>query len=160
MVAHGSYVYEDLTAMENLRFWATMSGHDTSEGRLRAALAQVELEAVADERARTFSSGMKRRIGLARVALGRPRLLLLDEPFTGLDQQARKWLGEFLLTFKAGGGAAVLATHSFEGALAVADRVAILAGGRLVLDRSARDLTREELRRLYDGLTEGNGREA
>jgi heme ABC exporter ATP-binding subunit CcmA len=160
MVAHGSYVYEDLTALENLRFWATMSGHDASEGRLRAALAQVELDAVADERARTFSSGMKRRIGLARVALGRPRLLLLDEPFTGIDQQGRKWLGEFLLTFKAGGGAAVLATHSFEGALAVADRVAILAGGRFVLDRSAHDLTREELRHLYDGLTESNGREA
>jgi ABC-type multidrug transport system ATPase subunit len=120
----------------------------------------VELEAVADERARTFSSGMKRRIGLARVALGRPRLLLLDEPFTGLDQQGRKWLAEFLLAFKGGGGGAVLATHSFEGALAVADHIAILAGGRLVLDRSAADLTREELRRLYDGLTEGNGREA
>jgi len=154
MVAHGSYVYEDLSALENLRFWATMGGHDASEGRLLAALSQVELEAVAHERARTFSSGMKRRIGLARVALGRARLLLLDEPFTGLDRQGRKWLSEFLLAFKGGGGAVVLATHSFEGALGVADRIAILAGGRLVLDQPAADLSRDDLRRLYDDLTE------
>ncbi|OGK89077.1 MAG: heme ABC exporter, ATP-binding protein CcmA [Candidatus Rokubacteria bacterium GWC2_70_16] len=158
MVAHGSYVYEDLTALENLRFWATMGGQDASEGRLRAALAQVELEAVADERARTFSSGMKRRIGLARVALGRPRLLLLDEPFTGLDRQGRKWLSEFLLAFKSGGGAVVLATHSFEGALGVADRIAILTGGRLALDQPAAELSREGLRRIYDDLTDSNGR--
>ena len=154
MVAHGSYVYEDLSALENLRFWATMGGHDASDGRLRAALSQVELEAVAHERARTFSSGMKRRIGLARVALGRARLLLLDEPFTGLDRQGRKWLSEFLLGFKGAGGAVVLATHSFEGALGVADRIAILAGGRLVLDQPAADLSRDDLRRLYDDLTE------
>ena len=158
MVAHGSYVYEDLSALENLRFWATMGGHDASDGRLRAALSQVELEAVAHERARTFSSGMKRRIGLARVALGRARLLLLDEPFTGLDRQGRKWLSEFLLAFKGGGGAVVLATHSFEGALGVADRIAILAGGRLVLDQPAADLSRDDLRRLYDDLTEGSPR--
>ena len=158
MVAHGSYVYEDLSALENLRFWATMGGYDASEGRLLAALSQVELEAVAHERARTFSSGMKRRIGLARVALGRARLLLLDEPFTGLDRQGRKWLSEFLLAFKGGGGAVVLATHSFEGALAVADRIAILAGGRLVLDQPAADLSRDDLRRLYDDLTEGSPR--
>ncbi|MBI2526851.1 MAG: heme ABC exporter ATP-binding protein CcmA [Candidatus Rokubacteria bacterium] len=156
MVAHGSYVYEDLTALENLRFWATMGGQEVAEGALRAALAQVELEAVADERARTFSSGMKRRIGLARVALGRPRLLLLDEPFTGLDRQGRKWLSEFLLAFKSGGGAVVLATHSFEGALGVADRIAILAGGRLALDRPAAELSREGLRRIYDDLTDSS----
>jgi len=158
MVAHGSYVYEDLTALENLRFWATMGGHDASEDRLRAALQQVELEAVADERARTFSSGMKRRIGLARVALGDARLLLLDEPFTGLDRRGRKWLSEFLLTLKGRGGAVVLATHSFEGALGVADRIAILTGGRLALDQPAADLSREGLRRIYDDLTDGNGR--
>jgi ABC-2 type transport system ATP-binding protein len=159
MVGHGSCVYEDLTALENLRFWSVMGGQDGSEPRLRAALQQVELEAVAGERARTFSAGMKRRLGLARVLLGRPRLLLLDEPFTGLDRQGRKWLGEFLLGFKAGGGAVVVATHSFGSGLGVADRVAILAGGRLVLDRPCADLSREDLRRLYDSLTEGAGLE-
>ena len=157
MVGHGSYVYEDLTALENLRFWTTMSGEDAAEPRLRAALAQVELEAVAGERARTFSAGMKRRLGLARVVLGQARLLLLDEPFTGLDRQGAKWLGEFLLGFRSAGGTVVLATHSFASAVGVADRVAILAGGRVAVDRSAADLSSEDLRRLYDTLTETDG---
>jgi len=157
MVGHGSYVYEDLTAFENLHFWTTMCGHDAAPARLRDALQQVELDGVADDRARTFSAGMKRRLGLARVLLGRPRLLLLDEPFTGLDRQGVKWLSEFLQAFKARGGAVVLATHSFGGALGLADRAAILASGRLVLDQPAAELSADDLRRLYDTLTEGDG---
>jgi heme ABC exporter ATP-binding subunit CcmA len=157
MVGHGSWVYEDLSALENLRFWAVMGGHDAGHARLRAALEEVELEASADRRARTFSAGMKRRLALARVLLGRARLLLLDEPFTGLDRAGRKWLGEFLLSFKARGGALVVATHSFDAGVGVADRVAILAGGRIVLDRPAATLGREDLRRLYDELAMGPG---
>jgi ABC-type multidrug transport system ATPase subunit len=154
MVAHSSHVYDDLTALENLRFWATMGGLDASPARLRERLRAVELDTVADERARTFSAGMKRRLGLARVTLGQPRLLLLDEPFNGLDRRGQKWLGEFLLAFKAGGGAIVLATHGFASALAVADRAAILLGGRIALDRAAAGLEREALHRLYDELIE------
>jgi len=157
VVGHGSYVYADLTALENLRFWAVMGGGDAGRDRLLAALQQVELEAVADDRVRTFSAGMKRRLALARVLLERRRLLLLDEPFTELDQRGRKWLSEFLLAFKAGGGAVVVATHSFGSGLGVADRVAILHGGRLIVDRPCANLSWEELRRLYDSLTEGNG---
>jgi heme exporter protein A len=154
VVAHGSYVYEDLTARENLRFWETMRGGDAAPARLAAALAQVELDAVAEERVRTFSAGMKRRLGLARVLLARARLLLLDEPFTGLDRRGQKWLNEFLLAFKAAGGTAVLATHSLGGGLAVADRIAILGQGRLLLDRPAAGLSSEELHGLYESLTE------
>ena len=109
---------------------------------------------MAHERARTFSAGMRRRLALARILLGRARLLLLDEPFTELDQRGRKWLGEFLLTFKAGGGTVIVATHSFGSSLGVADRVAILHGARLIVDRPAGDLSWDELRRLYDSLTE------
>jgi ABC-type multidrug transport system ATPase subunit len=98
---------------------------------------------------------MKRRLGLARVVLGQARLLLLDEPFTGLDRRGRKWVNEFLLGFKAAGGAAVVATHSFGGGLGVADRVAILGSGRLLMDRPAADLSPEELHRLYESLTDG-----
>ncbi|HKB77055.1 MAG TPA: hypothetical protein VKC58_10705, partial [Myxococcales bacterium] len=91
----------------------------------------------------------------ARVLLAQARLLLLDEPFSGLDRRGRKWVNEFLLAFKAGGGSAVLATHSFGGGLGVADRIAILGQGRLLLDRPAADLSSEELHRVYESLTEG-----
>ncbi|HEY4910132.1 MAG TPA: heme ABC exporter ATP-binding protein CcmA [Methylomirabilota bacterium] len=155
MVGHGSWIYEDLTAIENLRFWTVMGGHDAAHARLHAALESVELDTVADRRARTFSAGMKRRLALARVLLGRARLLLLDEPFTGLDRAGRKWLAEFLMSFKSRGGALVVATHSFDAGVGVADRVAILASGRIVLDRPAAELGLEDLRRLYDELAMG-----
>jgi heme exporter protein A len=155
VVAHGSYVYEDLTARENLRFWEVMRGGEASPARLAGALAQVELDGVADERVRTFSAGMKRRLALARVLLAEARVLLLDEPFTGLDRRGRKWVSEFLQAFKAGGGAAVVATHSFGGGLGVADRVGILAGGRLLVDRPTGELSGAELHRLYESLTDG-----
>jgi heme exporter protein A len=157
LVGHGSQVYEDLTALENLQFWVGMRGGDASPARLERALQQVELEAFAAERARTFSAGMKRRLALARLALAEPRLLFLDEPYTGLDQRGRKWLAELLLAVKGGGGSLVVATHSFGDALDIADRVAILAGGRLVLDRSSGELTRDGLRRLYEELTPSGG---
>jgi len=157
VVGHGSYVYEDLTAFENLRFWTVLGGGDASVARLRAALVQVELDAVAHDRVRTFSAGMKRRLALARVILSEARLLLLDEPFTGLDQRGRKWLGEFLLGFKLAGGAVVVATHSFASGLAAADRVAILSDHRLLVDRPCADLAWEDIQRLYLSLTENGG---
>jgi heme exporter protein A len=157
MVGHGSWIYEDLTALENLRFWTVMGGHDAAPARLRTALESVELDTVADQRARTFSAGMKRRLALARVLLGRARLLLLDEPFTGLDRAGRKWLSEYLMSFKTRGGALVVATHSFDAGAGVADRMAILAGGRIVLDRPTADLDLDDLRRLYDELALGSG---
>jgi heme exporter protein A len=156
MVGHRTFVYEDLTALENLQFWTVMGNGDASRGRLIKALTQVELEAMAEERVRTFSAGMKRRLGLARVLLGQAPVLLLDEPFTELDQRGRKWLSEFLLAFKERGGSVVVATHSFGSGLTVADRIAIVHGGRLILNRVRGDLSWEELRRLYDSLTEAS----
>ncbi len=149
LVAHGSYVYEDLTASENLTFWVTLAGLRPSAAALAGALATVELDRVADERVRTFSAGMKRRLSLARFVLVRPRVLLLDEPFAGLDQRAKKWLEEHLASFKAGGGSIVMATHSFGRELAVADRIAILVGGAIALDTPRGALSTDDVQRLY-----------
>jgi len=149
IVAHGAWVYDDLTALENVRFWATLGGRSASADELREALAQVELDKVADARVRTFSEGMKRRLALARLALFRPRVLLLDEPFAGLDQRAKKWLEAYLESVKARGGALLLATHSFGRELAVADRIAILAGGRVAVDTPRASLAADDVQRLY-----------
>ncbi|MBI2490994.1 MAG: heme ABC exporter ATP-binding protein CcmA [Candidatus Rokubacteria bacterium] len=149
LVAHGAHVYEDLTARENLAFWTALGGARVPAADLAAALAAVELERHAGERVRTFSAGMKRRLSLARFVLARPRVLLLDEPFAGLDQRAKKWLEEYLQAFKAGGGAIVMATHSFGRELAVADRIAILAGGAIALEAPRGPLTTDDVQRLY-----------
>ena len=78
---------------------------------------------------RALSSGLRRRVALARAMLREPRVLLLDEAFSGLDQDSTKRLEDYLHAFKAAGGTAVVVTHSLGRALAIADRVAILAGG-------------------------------
>jgi len=154
LIGHGSHVYEDLTALENLKFWTALAGLRAAPAELAGALAAVELDRLAGERVRTFSAGMKRRLSLARFVLARPRVLLLDEPFAGLDQRAKKWLEEHLEAFKARGGAMVMATHSFGRELAVADRIAILSGGAIVLDTPSASLGPDAIARLYRLHTE------
>jgi heme ABC exporter ATP-binding subunit CcmA len=149
LVAHGAHVWEDLTAFENLRVWSTLANRPSDTPTLMRALAAVELDAAAHERARSFSAGMKRRLSLARYVDASVRLLLLDEPFSGLDQQGKKWLATFLLDFKTAGGAVVMVTHDFGRSLEVADRIAILADGAVALDRPRADLDRAELDTLY-----------
>ncbi len=150
VVAHGLWVYDDLTALENLRFWATLAGLPARPQELQDALAAVELERAAHARVRTFSAGMKRRLSLARLVLAGPSVLLLDEPFAGLDPAGAKWLEGHLAARKTGGAAVLMATHSFGRDLGVADRVAILAAGRIVLDTRTAALGPEEVRRLYE----------
>jgi heme ABC exporter ATP-binding subunit CcmA len=146
---HGAWVYDDLTATENLRFWATLGGRAASDADLAAALAAVDLDRTGSARVRTFSAGMKRRLSLARLTLFQPAVLLLDEPFGGLDQRAKKWLEGQLEAFKSRGGALLMVTHSFGKELGVADRIAILAGGRIALDTPRAGLDPDDLQRLY-----------
>jgi heme exporter protein A len=154
-VAHGSHLYEDLTAAENLRFWTELAGKPVGREAILSALAAIELEAVADDKVRTLSAGMQRRLSLARLLLVPPRVLLLDEPFASLDQRAGKWLEEHLLARKARGAAIVMSTHSFGRELGVVDRVAILAEGRVAVAVRREGLTVDELQRLYAMHAEG-----
>ena len=146
---HGAWVYDDLTARENLQFWTALNGRAADDDEIAAALGAVDLERAAGARVRTFSAGMKRRLTLARLTLSRPTALLLDEPFAGLDQRAKKWLEGYLETFKSRGGALLMVTHSFGRELGVADRIAILAAGRIVLDSPRAGLDPDDLQRLY-----------
>ena len=153
-IAHGAHVYDDLTALENLKFWMTLCDGPTRTPALLDALAAVELDRHAGDRVRTFSVGMKRRLALARLMLIRPRVVFLDEPAAGLDQRAWKWLEEQLRAFKEAGGAVLMTTHSLTRGLDVADRIAILAGGRIAYDAPRAGLGLVELERLYAIHTE------
>lgn len=153
LVAHGAHVWEDLTALENLRVWRTLANRPTGTDDLREALLAVELDGVGDERVRTFSAGMKRRLSLARFIDHSVRLLLLDEPFAGLDQPGKKWLTGFVQDFKARGGSVLMATHDLGRTLDVADRFAILANGQIALDQRNAGLERRELESLYAAAT-------
>ena len=129
--SHQSLLYPELTVAENLRFHRRLHGARTD---LAALLEAHGLSAVADVPARHLSRGTAQRATLARALLHEPELLLLDEPFAGLDGAARKRLAALVLAARERGAAVLAATHEVDLGLELADRAVILHRGRVILD--------------------------
>jgi heme exporter protein A len=128
LLGHRTRLYEDLSASENLRFACTLFGCDPDA--IGAALERVGLADVAAERVRGFSQGMRQRVALARVLLRVPDLLLLDEPYAGLDEGAKDLVDRVVGDTAARGGTVILATHDpSRGGFAT--RTLDMDGGRL-----------------------------
>jgi ABC-2 type transport system ATP-binding protein len=125
-----------LSVRENLEFFAALAGHAPAAARARidAALARVGLADVAGRRAAELSTGMHKRLSLARGLLGAPRAWLLDEPTSGLDPAAARGVRTLVKELAGAGAAVVLCTHLVEDARAVAARAVVLRGGRVVYD--------------------------
>jgi heme exporter protein A len=149
MLSHSTYLYDGLTAIENLRFYARLYGPDPDR-RAGAALAAVGLEAVADRRAGTLSRGQSQRLSIARAILHGPRLLLLDEPFAGLDPHAAARLGEALDGLSAEGRTIVLTTHDLDRVPAAAGRWLVLVDGRVVAAGARGETPELRLREAYE----------
>jgi len=131
-VGHQPYLYDELTAFENLLFFGRMYAVKDAQQRARALLHRVGLEKRVRERINTLSRGQLQRLALARALLHSPRLLLLDEPDTGLDEQGNELLKELLDEHVAQGGAALFATHQLAHALKLGDSIVTLDKGRIV----------------------------
>ena len=157
LAGHETQLYDDLTVGENLRFAAELAGRPQGADRVAAALARVGLHSHADVRVRALSSGMRRRVSLARAMLKEARVLLLDEPFAGLDHQGIAQLEDFLRRFKEAGGSGIVVTHSQSRALAVADQVAVLAAGRLTGRVAGAGVTEAALHHLVRAATDAHG---
>lgn len=125
----GGGFYPELSALENLRFATAMRRLALEEIDVEAALARVGLGKVARDPVRTFSSGMLRRLALARLVLTRPRLALVDEPYAGLDESGRDLVDAVLAETRREGRAAVVATHELPRVTALADQVCRLERG-------------------------------
>lgn len=137
MMGHAPGVYDDLTATENLRFALRMMGRAADADRIADALAWVGLAAEAHERVRTFSSGMRRRLVLARLRLQQPSVLLLDEPYASFDADGVELLNAFIRETADRGGAVVVATHDLARGERVLERVVSLDAGRVVSAEAA-----------------------
>lgn len=144
-VAHQPYLYEELTAEENLLFFARMYHVAQGRERARVLLQRVGLERRANERVKTLSRGQVQRVSLARALLHRPRLLLLDEPDTGLDQEGTALIEAVLHEHSAQGGTTLFTTHQLERALLLADSVVMLANGRVTYRRETATLQLDEV---------------
>jgi heme exporter protein A len=133
-LSHRTLLYEDLTAGQNLRFYARMYGLDDGPARVQDLLQRVGLATRHHDLVRTFSRGMQQRLALARAVLHRPQVLLLDEPYTGLDPLAAQALTGLLAELTGEGCTTLLTTHDLGRGLEVGRRVVVLARGRLVYD--------------------------
>ncbi|WP_183098313.1 ABC transporter ATP-binding protein [Nocardioides pelophilus] len=140
-----SAIDELLTGRENLRLMADLAHLDraTVAASVDALLERLDLGDAADRRAQTYSGGMKRRLDLAMTLITRPRLIFLDEPTTGLDPRSRREVWAIVREQVADGVTVLLTTQYLEEADALADRVAVLDGGRLVAEGTPAELKRQ-----------------
>ena len=142
VLSHQTFLYGGLSAAENLEFYARLYRLPERRVRVEHALEQIGLWERRGDHVRTFSRGMQQRLALARALLHEPALLLLDEPYTGLDPHAARLLRRLLERLKDGSRTVILVTHNLSQGLELADRVAIQVGGRWISDepRSALDV--------------------
>ncbi|HEY6542169.1 MAG TPA: heme ABC exporter ATP-binding protein CcmA [Ktedonobacteraceae bacterium] len=148
-VTHQPYLYDDLTVMENLLFFARMYGVKQRHERARALLERMGLLKRAHERASALSRGQSQRLALARALLHSPRLLLLDEPDTGLDEEGIALLETLLNEQTHNGGVVLFTTHQLEHAMQWSDHIGLLRGGRMAWFRKTRGLTANSAREVY-----------
>ena len=143
--------YEGLTARENLIYIAKLNGlrRDEAHRRIDEALAQMGLHDVADRRVKTFSRGMRQRLGVADVLLKQPELVIMDEPTQGLDPEAAHEFLETIHHLQGEGITILLSSHLLHQAQAVCDRVGLFRQGRMVLDGTVQELAGRVLGGAY-----------
>jgi len=147
LLAHELHLYPELSARQNLTFFAELYGLDPHR-LIDAALESAGLLDRADDPVNGFSRGMRQRLALERALLHRPRLVLFDEPFTGLDDRSVALVSERLKRLAAGGAIVVVATHDLDLADGLVSRVALVRGGRLLSDEPAASGLRARYRAL------------
>ena len=147
VVAHQSFHYDDLTCRENLHYYGRLFGLKDYRARAEEVLIRLGLERRADRRVRTLSNGMQKRLSIARAIQHRPRLLLLDEPESGLDRESVDILRDLLQEWTQAGGSAIMTTHDTGLGRSWAHRTAVLDAGSIRFYGPDEDLDDEEASR-------------
>jgi heme exporter protein A len=149
VISHDPYLYENLSALENIKFFASLYGIPKTEEKALETIKQVGLDSRMHDLVRTFSRGMKQRLAVARAIVHAPKILLLDEPYTGLDQHGGRIFGEMLKWLKSENRTIVMTTHNLPEGLEISDRVAILSGGRIIYESDARGVELTGFKEIY-----------
>ena len=125
-ISEETRLYGDLSSIENLRLYGTFYEINNLNLRISDILSEIDLIDFANIPIRNFSSGMKKRLMIAKLMLYDPEILLLDEPYTGLDVKSKKWFRKYLEKFHNKGGTILMVTHQFEQGMELANRVLVL----------------------------------
>jgi len=151
-LAHSTALYLDLTALENLRFYARMYDLPRGDEDLIPQIGRVGLAGREREPVRNYSRGMQQRLAIARAFMHQPAILLLDEPFTGLDQSGADFLVAYLSECRARGKTCLMAIHDLRLGYDLSTRLVVLDRGVIVLDIPKASTSFEELQLQYRAI--------
>lgn len=154
-LSHNTALYADLTALENLRFFARLLDLPSGDAELSNHIRRVGLSGRESDLVRNYSRGMQQRLAIARAFLHEPPILLLDEPFTGLDQSGTEFLKAYLAEAHSCGKTCLMAIHDAALGYELADRLVVIEKGVVALDVSKSAVTLPEFQERYRSLTEG-----
>jgi heme exporter protein A len=155
MVSHRALLYENLTARENLEFFAGLYNLNRADrdAQIKTLLERVGLSRRGNDLVRNYSRGMVQRLSIARALLHRPHVLLMDEPYTGLDQDASTVLDGLLQDAHTAGHTILMTTHELDRAARLAKRILILSRGVIAYDEPTENLDTPKLAAVYTDVT-------
>ncbi len=158
VISHETFLYDYLTAEENLRFYSNLYNLRLKRREILRVLERFGLTGVTDKLVRDFSHGMKQRLALARATIHNPEVLLLDEPFTGLDVNGISFLCDLCISFHSEGKTVILTTHEPSYVIGICSHFAILNSGKLILHAENNFTSRpSEFRELHLNLCRRKG---
>lgn len=153
VISHDTFLYDNLTAVENLIFYGRMYNVPNLNVRIDDLLGRVGLSAYKNDPAQTYSRGMKQRLSVARAIIHDPAVLFLDEPYTGLDQQGADDLQRLLNQFRDQQKTIVLTSHNLARGLELCSHAAVLKAGELIYHEDIAKIDKSDFKKIYMKLT-------
>lgn len=154
LISHSLFLYSELNALENLRYFGKLYQVKKLDDRIGELLTEFGLLPRMHDSVRTYSRGMLQRLSIARALIHNPDLLLLDEPFTGLDRSAAETLMRYMDMHRADGGSILFVTHNLERGYNAADKLAILSKGEFVWETESENISLSEFKSTYSEKAE------
>lgn len=149
VISHQPFLYTELTAMENLRFYAKLYGVQNIDERIKELLNKVELYKRRNDKVRGYSRGMLQRLSITRALLHNPDIVVLDEPYTGLDTHASDILTKILMELFDANRTILMVTHNIKQGYDASSRLAIIRRGQLVFDQKKADISLGDFEHAY-----------
>ena len=153
LISHSNHFYNELSAVENLRFYSRLRAVKNLKYKINSALEETGLLKVSSVPVKTYSSGMLKRLNIAKLMVYKPDILLLDEPYTGLDYDSCEFFNRFLTGFKQKGGTILMISHQIETCFECCDQILILKQGKIKDQLKASDYSCDSLVQKYKSLT-------